>query len=326
MYFGGQTRDYKPNQYVRQQHIAHYDHLWAGYENDPEANESLKRQQYADDLKKQIAEKKERERIEKAARDAEQTYLENKNNSTLRTISSNSTIPESNIKKTEHITSKPISEFTRTMPQSSTMNNTSKNFTETLRAQIDDCRKSSYSTLSQPIQPLTISQPIPTFAGTTTFDSTQFEMPNLSLVFRSNKSSSGRQSQIRCVSMNGTTSLRSSLDQSSLQPPIINLDSPLNRSKVATPSMGFATRNMKANKNATFYQDSPPKLPTFEFSETTPITHNIQANTTSKYQGFNVASLSHTLQPTHQQAMTLPSPQLLSESQMIYPDGHRTPL
>ena len=328
MYFGGQVRDYKPNQYVRQQHVAHYDHLWAGYESDNDPNSSLKKKQYADDLLKQIAEKKERDRLAKEALEADQTYATrsiNKNNSNQ--TSFNSTAPQPNNIKSETTLSKPsVTRFSHTMPLPSSTLNTTINFAETLRAQIDDCRKSSYSALSQPIQPLTVNHPLPTFSGSSTFDSSQFEIPNISLAFRSNKSMSGRQSQLRSVSMNGTSSLRSSLDQSSLQPPIIYSQSPLDRSKVITPSIGFSTRNFKS-KNTTF-QDTIPKPPSFLFSATNTSSvaaSDAQSRLNSKYQGFNVASLSHTIQPTYQQSITKPNEPLVSETQMIYPDGYVSP-
>lgn len=333
MFFGGQTQDNKPNQYVRQQHVSQYDHFWSGYDSNASVNESLKKQQYAEDLKKQIAEKKERDRLEKEALESGQTFKtnpiknRNNNNNNASQISSNSANVKPNYIKSESIISKPVSVgFSQTYSSPSPILNITNNFAETLRAQIDDCRRSSYSALSQPIQPLNVSQPLPTFAGSTTFDSTQFEIPNLSLSFRSNKSVNGRQSQLRSVSMNGTVSLRSTVDASSLQPPKINVQSPLDRSKVITPSIGFSTRNFKS-KNSTFYQDTIPKPPSFIFSSTNPSSAvpNAQSHLSSKYQDFNVASLSHTTKPAYHQSIVKPDVPLMSETQMIYPDGYISP-
>lgn len=328
MYFGGYTRDYKPNQYIRQDHVAHYDHLWAGYENGPEVNESLKRQQYGEDLKRQIAEKKERDKVEKSTRNSEQMFSVKSTNNYIKQNSYNSTIPDSYHSKIKDGISRPIvSNFRHSISSTSSSISTVNNFAETLRAQIDDCRRSSYSALAQPIQPLSSSQPIPTFAASTSFNSAQFEIPNISHSFRSNKLMNGRQSQVRSVSMKATSSLRSSIDQSSIQPPIINAQSPLNRSKVATPSIGFSTRTFRS-KNTNFFQDTTPIPPSFPLStiDTSSTTSGAQSRLNSNYQDFNVSSLAHTMQPIYQQEFVMPKAPLLSESQMIYPDGYGSPI
>ena len=96
----------------------------------------------------------------------------------------------------------------------------------------------------------------------------------------------GDHQRVRTISMVGAASMRSSIEQTQMQSPVINMESPLDHSKISTPAAGFSVRGTYGRSNL------PPEAPGPFYPE--------------NYESIN--------------------DQLMNDSRMVYPDGHQSPL
>ncbi|OHT13647.1 hypothetical protein TRFO_16209 [Tritrichomonas foetus] len=363
MYFGGTTNNFQPNEYAMDRQVARYDHLWPGREDGTASGLRKKQQQYAEELKRQMAEKNAQKQREKSEFSSTLPQRSSQNNYPTNYQTnfqpSNSNYNPSNLNKNistigqrdytdayaraarnpDFSRTLPSSDFSQTAQPLSTLSRTT-NFTETLRAQIDDTRQSNYSALAVPIQPLSSTQPIQTFVGSATFDPGQIDMPNLSLFMRSRPiggGGGGDHQHVRSISMNGASSMRSSLDYSRIQPPQISHESPLSRSKVATPSTGFSIRHINSTR-ANYANTSSNSYTGNNYSSNLASTFSNTGNyggysnpgmastmKKSLNQTYNPANFTNT-QASFPQSLNSTDGSLMSDSRMLYPDGHMSPL
>lgn len=361
MYFGGEQPNFQPNPYRSTERTARFDHLWPGRTDSPQLND---KQQYADELKRQIDEKKERQKREKEYLLSGDLGFSTRGSETFPRPSVNQEPPPksqplastySNINRISETTNDISSNFNPSRQQSlisksnlATGTISDNSFTQTLKAQIEECRKSSYSSLSQPLQPLHSTQPLPTLPSPS-FEISDLDMPNLTIFNRMNRGVSDR--HIYSVTMSGASSMRNSLEQTRMLPPIIPIESPMNRSKIVTPSMGFSTRpsnfpiigqnsnstvaaspyntKLTANYSKTTYDSKTPINPNYNSQPLASTYGNSPAflnNNRYNTQKYSVSALASTTKPSYEQPVRPTAKKLLSESQMIYADGHRSPV
>ncbi len=286
------------------------DHLWEdGRDEVSTADEKRRRaMEYAEELRRQIAEREgHRHGNENNHDDGNQGVLayqsaamepmywndlHHENNNTIRQIE-----PTMYQQNTYQIDEVPQNGIARYVPKNdyavSPGGYASRGavFAEALKAQIDEKRRADVNPLSV-VQPLPLVQPQFTFAGGTSFDNVSFEMPNISFKVRS----AGDLQRMRSVSMQDAASVRFSVQHVPLPPPV-NLESPFENSKVATPATGFSVRG--GYKRARF---SDTKF--------TPIyTDNMGNNYDSNFDDLGDIDV-----------------ELPCESRMIYPDGHQSPM
>lgn len=289
--FGGQTSDFPPPRSTAFNPNL-VDHMWPGRDNTAAEERRRKQEQYAEELRQQI---KDRELMKKRLKEednfqvvpyskpAPQNQTYNRPPPSYTNTTSSYQPPAQ-----QNYTSRTSNSLSSTYSSKATSNQ----FAETLKQQIDERRKGSYSSMTQPIQTVALSQPQPTFAAGSTFDSTQFD---LSGTLPSLRSRAGQDHQrVRSVSMIGTASIRSTIETTQIQPPIILSESPLDHCKVATPAAGFSVRRNRGRNS------------------------NINVPVTS-----NSYSQASTYGPGQRRRR---GAELSGETQMIYPDGHYSPV
>ena len=363
MYFGASTNNFQPNEYARDNRAAHYDHLWPGREGSSGSTQRKKQQMYADELKKQIEEQNKRRRALKEDEMKMESYfvsgrggganygsnfaknnaynssnisnalnynepITRSNNNNNNSNNSNSYISNNNNNNNSYISKQNMpsaSDFSFSTSMTSMLQAPvakTSNFAETLRAQIDEARQGSYSGLAYPIKSLSSTQQVPTFSTVGTFESSPLDLPSAPPARTRN---SFDRKNIKLVSMNGAMSMRSSLDQTHVNEPVISMESPFDRSIVQTPASGFSCKLLNNLSNRTSY------LSALNTSKSSLGSSNFE----SVNQGFKPSYMelsgtqsslpSLNSQSTNDQYQNQAA-SFEVDSRMIYPDGHTSPV